>query len=126
MQMISPPFAKPLPARQKNFVGWVVLNPPARLTPAAQATAIPRWAEYDPPNRPPRAFTLIELLVVISIIALIIAILLPALSGARETAKRTVCGSNMRQFGMAFGHYANDFDTWFPAKPHFGFPAANV
>ncbi|MEM6258054.1 MAG: prepilin-type N-terminal cleavage/methylation domain-containing protein [Planctomycetota bacterium] len=55
-----------------------------------------------------RAFTLIELLVVISIIALLIAILLPALSAARDAAKATQCGSNMRQLGIAQGAYVSD------------------
>lgn len=41
-------------------------------------------------------FTLVELLVVIAIIGILIGLLLPAVQAARESARRTVCGNNLK------------------------------
>ena len=61
-----------------------------------------------------KAFTLIELLIVIAIIAIIAAILFPVFATAREKARQSACTSNLKQLGLAFMQYAQDYDEYMP------------
>jgi prepilin-type N-terminal cleavage/methylation domain-containing protein len=60
----------------------------------------------------PRGFSMVELLVSIAIIALLTGLLVPALAGARDTARSAVCLSNVRQLGAGWTLYANDHNDW--------------
>ena len=70
-----------------------------------------------------RAFTLIELLVVIAIIALLLSILLPSLRKAKELARRTICKTQLRQFGVALNTYAEDNNGEYLVSEWAGDPA---
>jgi prepilin-type processing-associated H-X9-DG protein len=53
--------------------------------------------------------------VVIAIIAILAAMLLPALSGAKMSAKRIACVNNMKQLALATAMYLDDADGYYPS-----------
>ena len=61
-----------------------------------------------------RNFTLIELLVVIAIIAILAALLMPVLDKARKAGQAAFCQNNLRQQGVAFIAYADDYKEHYP------------
>jgi len=61
-----------------------------------------------------KAFTLIEILVVIAIIGILAAILFPVFARARETARKASCQSNLKQLGIGFQMYMQDYDSRLP------------
>lgn len=63
---------------------------------------------------PKRGFTLIELLVVIAIIAILAAILFPVFARARDAARKASCQSNLKQIGLGYSMYAQDYDEITP------------
>ena len=62
------------------------------------------------PKRRRNGFTIIEILVVVGIIAVLVGILLPALSGAQKRSRKNTELSFLRQVGMAWLMYANNYD----------------
>jgi prepilin-type N-terminal cleavage/methylation domain-containing protein len=77
-------------------------------------SALKRQSLRRSANTGHQGFTLIELLVVIAIIGILAAMLFPAFSQARESARRAVCLSNLRQVGMALQMYTMDHNERLP------------
>ncbi len=65
-----------------------------------------------------KGFTLIELLVVIAIIGILAAMVFPVFARARESARRAVCLSNIKNIGLAIQMYLADYDDTGPPNEH--------
>src|SRR5262245_41167194 len=83
--------------------------------PCASVTGKKQISPNRLPKPPHDGFTLIELLVVIAIIAILAALLLPTLSRAKASAKRTACLNNLKQINLAVQQYAADNHDLLPS-----------
>ena len=61
-----------------------------------------------------RGFSLVDILVSIAVMAVLIGILLPSVSRVRESARRVICQSNMKQVGLGIAMYAEDHGSLIP------------
>ncbi len=62
-----------------------------------------------------QGFTLVEILVVIAIVVLLAALIFPVFNRARNAARTATCASNLKQIGLAFRLYTEDYRGLHPA-----------
>ncbi len=78
-----------------------------------------------PVPRPAAGFSRVELIVVVASLALILAILIPAITSARESARRRQCRNNLKQIGLAFHNYHDCFGR-LPFASTYGLPPSET
>lgn len=66
-----------------------------------------------------RGFTLLDVLVSMAVIAVLIGLMLPALTAIRETSRKVVCSSNIRQLGLSTAMYADDYKGQLPHSAYY-------
>jgi len=70
-------------------------------------------------RRASRAFSLVDVMVSIAVIGVLISLLLPTLSHVRESTRRIICQSNLRQIGLGIGQYADEWDDYLAPSQFF-------
>ncbi|MBL4810125.1 MAG: DUF1559 domain-containing protein [Phycisphaerales bacterium] len=78
-------------------------------------TSLQPSTNHDGQTRP-SGFTLIDVLVSIAVIAILIGIMLPSISKVRESARKVICSSDMRQIGLGMNLYAEDNKSILPSS----------
>ncbi|SIO07823.1 prepilin-type processing-associated H-X9-DG domain-containing protein [Singulisphaera sp. GP187] len=73
----------------------------------------------------PRGYTMVEVLVVICLIGGMIALLLPAIVGGRELARRTRCVNNLKQLSLAMHNHHNTHEVFPPGVVNLNGPIRN-
>lgn len=68
---------------------------------------------------------MMDLLVSIAVISVLIALLLPAVSKVRESTRKVICGSNMRQLGMGVSIFTQDYKERLPSTVFLPPPRSN-
>lgn len=101
-------------------------RPPGRNRPIRCLVGPVSIANLPMHDKSRHGFTLIELLVVVSIIAILIGILLPTVAVVRQRARQAVCGSNLRQIGIAVEAYRGQFREVFPLARYMPRPFAGL
>ena len=75
-------------------------------------------------DRKRKAFTLLELICVIAIIVLLVGLLVPSLSRCKSMAVRTICSSNLRQYGILGAEYLSNYNDRYPDPQQWLYSAA--
>ena len=85
---------------------------------AAMGAALEDWLVRGARRRD-SAFTLIDVLVTIAVVAVLMGILLPSMTSVRESTRRVVCGSNLRQITIGLAMYAGEQRGALPSSEYF-------